>query len=111
MEVPGGERRVVEVEYRRVESVDAGLAIFESARHDPSIVFMDGILYSATHGIMVLGRLPSSPSNTFPIVQFTRRSDPWVYLHAEKREMGRGNWCRYSTTCLDMIGAHSGWGV
>lgn len=44
--------------------------------------YIDGILYSPTNGVIVSGNLSDTPHG--PIQTFTKRSDPWFYLHAEK---------------------------
>lgn len=92
--------RFVEVEYHPVYSFAEALTLMDQLAEDPSIDFLDGILFSAVSGAIVTGRLnPSSPppdSNTAgeasktkqtqreppPIVRFARAQDPWFWLHA-----------------------------
>lgn len=78
----------VEVEYVPVKSASAALEVFERARNEDGMRFMDGILFSADRGVVVLGRWPSASKPKLPVQTFTRRSDPWFYLHAEKVSTG-----------------------
>jgi delta24-sterol reductase len=75
--VNGGETGFVELEYRTV-------TIFEEAKTHENIVFMDGILFSPSHGVVVLGNFSSGIGTTYSKVRFTRRCDPWFYLHAQE---------------------------
>ncbi|ROT34519.1 FAD-binding domain-containing protein [Sodiomyces alkalinus F11] len=94
--------RFVEVEYHPVYSSAEGLALVDTLAADPSIDFLDGILFSASSGVIVTGRLAPSHSHPptpdsdddesaktthnkkkpAPIVRFTRAQDPWFWLHA-----------------------------
>lgn len=44
--------------------------------------YIDGILYSSNNGVIIVGSLSDTPHG--PVRTFTKRSDPWFYLHAEK---------------------------
>lgn len=73
----------VELEYRAVGSVKEAVDVLQEAEQDPSIDYIDGILYSMASGVVMLGRLQTEalPGR---IQTFDKASDPWLYLHAEE---------------------------
>ncbi|HTH72579.1 MAG TPA: FAD-binding oxidoreductase [Candidatus Pristimantibacillus sp.] len=74
-------KRYVNVTYHPVSSFDEATKLIlklTKQSHD----FIDGILYSATCGVIVAGTLSDTPHG--PVKTFTRRHDPWFYLHTEK---------------------------
>ena len=74
-------KQYVEVKYHPVASIAQGVEMFRRLTEDPSIDYIDGIMYSLTCGVVCSGRLTDAAK---PRVQhFTRAADPWFYLHAE----------------------------
>ncbi|KAF1973096.1 24-dehydrocholesterol reductase-like protein precursor [Bimuria novae-zelandiae CBS 107.79] len=71
-----------ELEYRAVASVKEAVDVLQEAERDPSVDYLDGILYSMNSGVIMVGRLQDEP---IPgrIQSFDKPSDPWLYLHAE----------------------------
>jgi hypothetical protein len=74
----------IELAYHPVTSFTGACAkiqevIMPNAAHD----FVDGIMFSKTKGAIITGRFSDVPS-TGSVVRFTRRQDPWFYLHADK---------------------------
>jgi len=45
--------------------------------------FVDGILFGAERGVIITGRLTDDASGQ-TITRFTRRRDPWFYLHVDR---------------------------
>lgn len=74
-------RPYVELEYRAVRSIKEATEVLQEAERDPSVDYIDGIMYSMTSGVIMLGRLTSEPQGR--IQRFDRASDPWMYLHAQ----------------------------
>lgn len=48
--------------------------------------FVDGIMFSASSGVIMTGHLTSTTSH--PIARFSRARDNWFYLHAHKHSQG-----------------------
>ncbi|KAJ4357403.1 uncharacterized protein N0V89_001978 [Didymosphaeria variabile] len=73
----------VELEYRAIGSVNEAVDVLQEVEHDPSVDYIDGILYSMDSGVIMVGRLQAAP---IPgrIQCFDKASDPWFYLHAEQ---------------------------
>lgn len=80
----------VEVVYHPITSFEEAVSLVEKQIKEESNDFVDGILFSRTSGVVVIGRLVSAvPSyskeeKTPKVGRFTRRGDPWFYIHAKK---------------------------
>ncbi|KAL2754174.1 hypothetical protein ACRALDRAFT_1081319 [Sodiomyces alcalophilus JCM 7366] len=87
----------IEVEYHPVYSFAEALALIDRLAADPSVDFLDGILFSNVSGAIITGRLTPSDhpdpnidgeankekkKEPAPIVHFNRAQDPWFWLHA-----------------------------
>lgn len=74
----------VELTYIPTTSSNDTLAKMKEAEVDPSTAFLDAIMYTSTQGIILQGRLSSTP-NSLPIQSFSRPEDPWFFLHAHTK--------------------------
>ncbi|UPX13437.1 uncharacterized protein EKO05_0003945 [Ascochyta rabiei] len=72
----------VELEYIPVSSTEEAVEQLRRHQEQPDVAYMDGILYSLTNGVVMIGRL-SKQSLPGGIQRFDRASDPWFYMHAE----------------------------
>ncbi|MCJ1232608.1 hypothetical protein MMC14_000561 [Varicellaria rhodocarpa] len=45
--------------------------------------FLDGILFTPTHGVIIIGRIVNKTSHK--VQRFTHAHDPWFYLHASNK--------------------------
>jgi delta24-sterol reductase len=72
----------VELQYIPVTSTQDAVKQLRQYQEDPEVNYMDGIMYSTTSGVIMIGRLTN---NSIPgkIQRFDRASDPWFYMHAE----------------------------
>jgi hypothetical protein len=75
----------VALTYIPTTSVKDTLAKLKEAGEDASTAFLDAILYTSTQGVILQGRLASSPSISSPIQHFSRPQDPWFFLHAHTK--------------------------
>jgi delta24-sterol reductase len=75
-------RSNVELQYIPVTSTQDAVKQLRQYQEDPEVNYMDGIMYSTTSGVIMIGRLTN---NSIPgkIQRFDRASDPWFYMHAE----------------------------
>ncbi|KAF2260402.1 24-dehydrocholesterol reductase-like protein precursor [Lojkania enalia] len=74
----------VELTYHPVHSVESALSTLQSAEEDPSIDFIDGILFSPSSGTVMTGKLTTClPATHHNLQTFHNPSDPWFYLHAQ----------------------------
>lgn len=65
-----------------VTSMKDALKRFEEFRESPKTDYLDGIMYAANHGVVCVGNLTSEGSSK--LQHFTRSTDPWFYIHAER---------------------------
>ena len=50
--------------------------------------YVDGVMFSKTEGVIVTGRMTDTPTEGLPVQRFSDASDPWFYMHAQKRVAG-----------------------
>lgn len=78
--------RFVRTRYRRTRSVAEAVAAVRAAC-DPAAGndYVDGILFSRGHGVVITGQMTDDKPAAAPVRTFSRASDPWFYLHVEAR--------------------------
>ena len=72
----------VELQYLPVASMREAVEAFEDLTQDTTIDYVDAIMFSAKKGIICSGRLTNTSNSR--IQRFTRPTDTWFYLHAER---------------------------
>lgn len=84
-------KRFVRTRYRRTRSVAEAIAAVREAT-DPAAGndYVDGILFSRDHGVVVTGRMTDDKPAAAPVQTFSRAWDPWFYLHVEARTKDAG---------------------
>ena len=75
-------RKFVQLTYQPVTSITEAVTEVQKSVNDPSVDYIDGILFSKTAGVVCSGRLADNADS--PSQGFTRATDPWFYLHAER---------------------------
>ncbi|KAK7541738.1 hypothetical protein IWX50DRAFT_672460 [Phyllosticta citricarpa] len=77
--------KYIELEYFRVEGMENGVKFIDEAIHRGDFEYLDGIFFSASGGLIMLGRLTDHPPDNFkPRQQFSGPFDPWFYVHAQE---------------------------
>lgn len=71
----------IELEYIRVTSYDEALGLI-SKTTKTSAEFVDAIMFTPTSGVVMVGNF--SINNDLPIATYSRLSDEWFYIHAQK---------------------------
>jgi FAD/FMN-containing dehydrogenase len=74
-------KRYVNVTYLPVHSFAEATDLIQKATKK-AYDYIDGILYSADNGVIITGILSDTPHG--PVQTFTKRRDPWFYIHAQK---------------------------
>lgn len=78
-------RKYVQTTYHRTSSVAEAVAKVRAETENPANDYVDGILFSKDHGVIVTGRMTDEiPADRKPQT-FSRALDPWFYLHARDR--------------------------
>jgi delta24-sterol reductase len=71
--------------YKPVSNISEAQAEIRKAMEDQSVDYLDGIMYSPTHGVICIGRLTNTLSGVNTRVRrFTRPTDPWFYIHVQR---------------------------
>jgi delta24-sterol reductase len=76
-------KRFVELTYYPVSGITEAQHKIKEAMKDHSIDYIDGIMFSHDVGVICSGRSTNHVDHGVKIQRFTRRIDPWFYLHAE----------------------------
>ncbi|KAM0242260.1 hypothetical protein ACHAP5_007276 [Fusarium lateritium] len=78
-------KKFVKTTYHRTSSVAEAVARIRAETENPSNDYVDGILFSKDHGVVVTGTLTDEkPADTKPQT-FSGAWDPWYYLHVQDR--------------------------
>ncbi|KAI8938734.1 hypothetical protein NX059_004601 [Plenodomus lindquistii] len=75
-------KKYVELQYVPVTSTAEAVEKLRYYETQADVDYMDGILYSSTKGVIIVGRLTDTPIPG-KIQTFDRATDPWHYMHAE----------------------------
>jgi delta24-sterol reductase len=72
----------VELEYIPVRNVEEAVQELRHYEGESGVAYMDGIMYSMTSGVIMIGRLTDKaiPGRS---PTFDKAADPWFYMHAE----------------------------
>jgi len=74
----------VEITYHPTTSIDHAMQLLQEETRKDGTDYIDGILFSKTSGVIVTGRLTSSPpSPTLPLRRFSRPWNEWFWIHAK----------------------------
>ncbi|KAK8045276.1 FAD binding domain-containing protein [Apiospora rasikravindrae] len=77
-------KRYVRTTYRRTTSVAEAIRVVKEECAKPENDYVDGILFSKTHGVIVSGTLTDEPPAPGQKPQtFSAAWDPWFYLHVQ----------------------------
>lgn len=77
-------KKYVETTYHPVSSATEAIKKIREATADPTLDYVDGILYSNNKGAIVTGRMTDDLGENTKTQTFSRAWDPWFYLHVEK---------------------------
>jgi delta24-sterol reductase len=76
-------KKFVHTTYHRTNSVAEAVAKIRAETEDPANDYVDGILFSKDHGVVITGRLTDDkPADRSPQT-FSGAWDPWFYLHVK----------------------------
>lgn len=89
----------VETSYIPVASPADAIATLKSAVASEEYDFIDGIQFSASLGVIVVGKFSNAtPTAKTPVQRFNRAFDPWFVLHSERRaKQGFKEWTMASS--------------
>nr|POE47716.1 delta(24)-sterol reductase [Quercus suber] len=74
----------VQLTYHPTTDAADTLETMQTATNDLSNDYVDGIVLSATRGVIIAGRLTDRVPSGTRIQHFSRARDPWFYVHADR---------------------------
>ncbi|KAJ9614105.1 hypothetical protein H2200_002241 [Cladophialophora chaetospira] len=77
--------KFVETTYHPVSSVAEAVEQIQQMASDPTLDYVDGIIYSKSQGVIVTGRMTDNPRQNIAIQTFSDAKDPWFYLHVQEK--------------------------
>jgi delta24-sterol reductase len=81
-------RTYVELTYHPTNSIPDATRKIKEATDDVTVDYVDGILFSKHRGVICTGRLTDTLSPGLKIQSFTRPTDPWYYIHVDRKTKG-----------------------
>ena len=77
-------KKFVETTYHPVSSMKEAISKSKEFTAEGSAYdYVDGIMFSKSHGAIITGQLTDTPKQEAPIQSFSAASDPWFYLHVQ----------------------------
>lgn len=78
-------KKFVQTTYHRTHSVAEAIAKVRAETANPANDYVDGILFSKDHGVIVTGRLTDDKPADAPVQTFSGAWDPWFFMHVSDR--------------------------
>lgn len=98
-------RKWVRTTYHRTSSVAEAVARVRAETQDPANDYVDGILFSKDHGVVVTGRMTDDKPAECKPQTFSGAWDPWFYLHAKDCTKGLPSRASLTATSEDAAAA------
>lgn len=76
-------KKFVKTKYIPMTSVKKAIETIQFLSSDPNLDYIDGIMFSPESGAVITGCLADASDSDGPIARFSRRNDPWFYLHVK----------------------------
>ncbi|KAF3764942.1 hypothetical protein M406DRAFT_259069 [Cryphonectria parasitica EP155] len=81
-------KKYVHTRYRRTNSVAEAVKVVKDEIARPENDYVDGILFSKEHGVIISGSLTDQKPDHVKAQTFSGAWDPWFYLHVQERTSG-----------------------
>ncbi|VUC27505.1 unnamed protein product [Clonostachys rosea] len=78
-------KRFVHTTYHRVNSVSEAIKRIQEETKNPENDYVDGIIFSRSHGAIITGRLSDEKPAEVAPQTFSGAWDPWFYMHVRER--------------------------
>lgn len=80
-------KKYVRATYHPVRSVSKAIEKVREETLNPALDYVDGILFSKEHGVVITGSLTDDIPVTAEVQRFSGASDPWYYLHVKEQTL------------------------
>ena len=78
-------KKFVKTLYHRTNNIHDTVHTIQREKENPAIDYIDGIIFSETHGVVITGQLVDSKPDLAKSQTFSKAWDPWYYLHVQNR--------------------------
>ena len=80
-------KKYVKAIYHSTRSIAEAIAKIEAETQNPELDYVDGILFSKEHGVVITGSLTDEVTDSAPVQRFSDAKDPWYYLHIKEKTL------------------------
>ncbi|KAI9857211.1 MAG: hypothetical protein M1813_008573 [Trichoglossum hirsutum] len=80
-------KKYVKTTYHSVRSIPRAIEKVREETSNPELDYVDGILFSKEHGVVVTGHLTNDLPATSRVQRFSSAKDPWYYLHVKEKTL------------------------
>jgi Delta24-sterol reductase len=80
-------KKYVKTTYHSTRSVPETIAKIRVETQNPELDYVDGILFSKEHGVVITGCLTDDVPDSAQVQRFSDANDPWFYLHAREKTL------------------------
>ncbi|OAX84596.1 hypothetical protein ACJ72_01023 [Emergomyces africanus] len=77
--------KYIKATYHPTRNVADAINLVEKETHNPVNDYVDGILFSKDHGVIVTGEMTNEKPTDLQAQTFSRTTDPWYYLHVKDK--------------------------
>lgn len=78
-------KEFVQTTYYRTSDVAETIIQVQAEIKNPDNDYVDAILFSKNHGVVIIGRLTNDKPVNCPPRTFSKASDPWFYMHVQDK--------------------------
>lgn len=82
-------KRYVELRYLPVKGMEDAVKEIRNATRESDVDYVDGIMFGKDEGVVCVGKLKDVVEKGVRVTTFTRRADPWFYIHVERLWRGK----------------------
>lgn len=79
--------KYVKVTYNSTRSIPEIITKIGAETQNPELDYVDGIVFSKEHGVVITGCLTDDVPDFARIQKFSDASDPWFYLHVKEKTL------------------------
>lgn len=84
-------KEYVKVIYYPTKSIPEAIEKIRAEIQNPELDYVDGILFSKEHGVIITGRLTDENPDSAQVQSFSGAADPWYYLHVKQKTLSSLN--------------------
>ena len=80
-------KKYVKATYHSSGSIPEVIEKIKAETLNPALDYVDGILFSKQHGVVITGYLTDDVPDSSQVQRFSNANDPWYYLHVKEKTL------------------------